>query len=32
MRLDKLLDVLRVLGLGITVRPGDGDVTVDDGR
>jgi hypothetical protein len=26
VRLDKLLDVLEVLGLGLTLRPGRGDI------
>ncbi len=29
LRLNKLLDVLEVLGLGITLRPGQGDINVE---
>ena len=32
LRLDKLLDVLAVLGLGLSVRPGRGDVTSEPHR
>ncbi len=32
VRLDKLLDVLEVLGLGLVVAPGAGSVTVAEGR
>lgn len=30
VRLDKLLDVLEVLGLGLTLRPGRGDIEHED--
>lgn len=30
VQLQKVLDVLEVLGLGLTVRPGHGDVTVSE--
>lgn len=32
VRLDKLLDVLEVLGLGLVVAPGAGTVTAPEGR
>jgi y4mF family transcriptional regulator len=32
LRLDKLLDVLEVLGLGLLVAPGSGSVTAPEGR
>lgn len=32
VRLDKVLDVLEVVGLGLTVRPGSGDIDVQEGE